>query len=197
MQLWKRNFWFTMEEIKTLPGTWKTSLNLLLKQLVAEAGTLPRIAVVGIGNHLRSDDAAGMLIAGALSRHECAVDTDHLLIIEAGHAPENRTGELRNFAPNLVLLIDAAEMGETPGTVQWIAEEDIDGMSASTHSLPLSMLARYLNLELGCKVNLLGIQPGSNEVGETVSAIVLQAVDEVVKGLDEAILTGMSAGSQV
>ncbi len=57
-------------------------------------------------------------------------------------------------------------------------------MSASTHGLPLSMLARYLNLELNCTVAFLGIQPGSNEVGEQVSPEVLQAVREVVEELE-------------
>ena len=186
-----------MEEIKTLLNTWEVSLHLLLNQLVAESGIAPRVAIVGIGNHLRSDDAVGILIARALSQCACAMDTDHILICEAGHAPENITGELRNFAPNLVLLIDAAEMGKKSGTVEWIPEECIDGMSASTHSLPLSMLALYLTLELNCKVVLLGIQVGSNEVGEIVSAEVLQAVDEVVTTLDEAIRTCMSVGSQI
>ena len=199
MQLWKRNFWFTMEKIKTSTNTWRTSLNLLLKQQAIELGThgAPRVAIVGIGNHYRSDDAAGILIARALLQRECAAGTDQILILEAGHAPENRTGELRNFAPNLVLLIDAAEMGKRPGAVEWIPEETIDGMSASTHSLPLSMLARYLTLELGCKVIFLGIQPKSNEVGEIVSEEVLQAVDEVVKSLDTSIRACMSAGSPV
>jgi len=155
----------------------------------------PLVAIVGIGNTFRSDDAAGMLVARALSQRACAADTGRLLICEAGHAPENKTGELRSFAPDLVLLIDAAEMGKEPGTLEWISEEDIDGMSASTHSLPLSMLAKYLTLELGCKVNLLGIQPASNEVGETVSAEVLQAVEEVAAGLDEALRTYMFAVS--
>ena len=167
-----------------MPSTWKTSLKRLLQQPATEA-TSPRIAIVGIGNVLRSDDAAGMLVARALYRRECAADTDHILIVEAGHAPENRTAELRSFAPNLVLLVDAADMGKEPGTAEWISEDDIDGMSASTHSLPLSMLAKYLTLELGCNVRLLGIQPASNEVGETVSAEVLRAVEEVVTGLDE------------
>lgn len=180
-----------MEKKKTLPGTWKTSLQPLLGQQVAKSGA-PRIAIIGIGNTLRSDDAAGMLVARELLGRECAADTEHLLILEAGHAPENRTGELRKFAPDLVLLIDAADMGKEPGAVEWISEEDIDGMSASTHSLPLSMLARYLTLELECKVILLGIQPASNEVGEIVSAEVLQAVGEVVQGLDETIQTCLS-----
>jgi len=189
MLLSTRILWFTMEETKILPDTWKASLQLLLKQLTSESAQLPRIAILGVGNPFRSDDAAGVLIARSLSERECALDTDHLLVIEAGHAPENTTGELRRFAPNLVLIIDAAEMGETPGTVKWVPQESIDGMSASTHSLPLSMLARYLTLELNCTVTFLGIQPGSNEVGEQVSPEVLQAVHEVVDQVVEELET--------
>jgi hydrogenase maturation protease HycI len=175
---------------------WKVSLQSLLKQQEAELGGSPRVAILGVGNTLRSDDAAGMLVVRELSQRECAADPDHLLIFEAGHAPENVTGELRKFAPNLVLLIDAANMSEKPGIVQWIPEESIDGMSASTHSLPLSMLAHYLTLELNCKVIFLGIQPQSNEVGEIVSTEVLQAVNELVRGLDETLQTCLSLAPQ-
>lgn len=131
-------------------------------------------------------------MARELLQRECATDVDHILILEGGPAPENLSGQLCKFAPDLILFIDAANLGEKPGTVQWISEECIDGLSASTHSLPLSMLARYLTLELNCHVIFLGIQPGSNEVGETVSAEVRQAVREIVQELDEAIRSCLS-----
>lgn len=169
-----------------MPNTWKTSLSLHLQQLRSN-GKAPRVAIVGIGNSLRSDDAAGILVARTLAQQECAADKDRVLIVEAGHAPENHTAELRAFAPEVILLVDAADMGKEPGAIAWISEDDIDGMSASTHSLPLSMLIKYLTLELDCKVMLLGIQMRSNEVGETVSAEVLEAVKEIVSGLDEII----------
>jgi hydrogenase 3 maturation protease len=171
-----------MDETKILPATWKTALSQLLN-LKSETGKPPRIAVLGVGNEMRCDDAAGVLVARALFQRECVTHADRVLIIEGGHAPENRTGELRRFAPDAVLIIDAADMGEEPGTIQWIAEESIDGMSASTHSLPLSMLARYLVLELNCTVKLLGIQLGSNDVGQRVSPPVLRAVDEIADEL--------------
>ena len=98
------------------------------------------------------------LIARALSNRECALDADHLLII------------------------DAAEMDQQTGTLQWIPEETIDGMRASTHSLPLYMQARYLSLELNCTVTLLGIQSGSNGVGSGISMEVSQAIQEIVDG---------------
>ena len=146
-----------------------------------------RVAILGIGNPLRSDDAAGVLVARGLADSALIRDLESVLVIEAGHAPENATAELRRFAPQFVLLIDAAEMGEAPGTVRWVGMEEIDGMSASTHTLPLSMLAKYLVLELGCEVEMLGIQPQSTEIGESVSMDVLQAVDEIVNGLAELL----------
>lgn len=129
-----------------------------------------------MGNEHRRDDAAGVLIARRLA----SLASDNLLVLDAGHAPENATAALRRFAPDSVLLVDAAEMSEPPGTIRWVETADIAGMSASTHSLPLSMLAEYLRLELGCEVLLLGIQPASTDYGEGLSVEVEKAVGEVV-----------------
>lgn len=159
-----------------LPNSWQASLQLLLTKKTAEL----KIAIVGIGNTLRSDDAAGILAAHALMDSRVIRDMETVLVMDAGHAPENGTIQLRRFQPKVVLLIDAADMGERPGTIRLIDMDEIEGMSASTHSLPLSMLANYLVLELGCTVHLLGIQPRSNEVGESISDEVLAAVEEIV-----------------
>lgn len=163
----------------TLPSSWQISLRQLLNQRAAK----PRIAVVGIGNVFRSDDAAGVLVANALKESDFTSSLTNLLIIDAGHAPENRTADLRRFAPEIILLIDAADMGELPGTIRWIEMDEIDGMSASTHTLPLSMLAKYLALELNCKIALLGMQPKSNDEGEIISIEVAQAVKSIVENL--------------
>jgi len=170
------------------PSSWKASLHQLLTQPTAES----RIAIMGIGNTLRSDDAAGILVARALMKSRSHLDPKYVLVMDAGHAPENTTGEMRTFAPDTVLLIDAVEMGEVPGTIRWVEMEEIEGMSASTHSLPLSMLASYLNWELKCDVALLGIQPKTNDVGETVSPEALQAIDLVVSAIHESLLTTQS-----
>lgn len=149
----------------------------------------PRIAILGIGSTLRSDDAAGVLVARRLTESGLFLDLDSVLVLEAGHAPENCTAALRRFAPDIVLLIDAADLGKPPGAIRWIGMDEIDGISASTHSLPLSMLAKYLSLELDCEVKLLGIQPGSVEVGEWVCAEVLHSVNEIVDELSTGIMT--------
>jgi hydrogenase 3 maturation protease len=183
-----------MEKMKTLPDTWKASLQPQTKPLASDSAHLScaKVAIVGVGNALCSDDAAGMLIARKLLQRECAENVEHILILEGGPCPENLSGQICKFSPDLVLFIDAADMGEKPGAVRWISEDCIDGMSASTHSLPLSMLACYLKAELNCQVTYLGIQPRSNEVGETVSAEVQLSVNRVVQELDEALRTCLS-----
>ena len=164
-------------------NSWQASIQRLLNQQTVES----RIAVVGIGNTLRSDDAAGILVARALATSRLLPDPKPVLVIDAGHAPENCTAELRRYAPDVVLLVDAVEMGEAPGYIRWVEMDEIEGMSASTHSLPLSMLASFLNWELKCEVTLLGIQLKSNDIGETVNLDVLRAVNEIVGVITEAI----------
>ncbi len=163
--------------------SWRTPL----RQWTARQNKDSRIAILGIGNSFRSDDAAGPLVARGLIQTRLTRDFDSFLVIDAGLAPENATAKLRRFAPQAVLLIDAAEMGERPGTIRWIEMDEIDGMSASTHTMPLSLLAKYLILEINCEVKILGIQPRSTEVGESVSREVLDAVEETVHGLDELL----------
>lgn len=164
--------------------SWKDSLpQLLNRSKEGDRIRPPRVCFVGIGSDLRGDDSAGLDVARALIGNEHVKDLANLLIVEGGLAPENQTGRLRAFQPALVVFIDAAQMDEQPGTVRWIPLESIDGMSASSHSLPLSILAKYLTAESGCQVAVLGIQPGQNEIGTELSPPVRAAVDELVTGL--------------
>jgi hydrogenase 3 maturation protease len=137
--------------------------------------------VVGIGNELNGDDAAGVLVVRGL-RHQLA-NQPHLLLIEAGLAPENFTGPLRRFQPDMVVLVDAAEMGEPAGSVAWVDWEEIGGLSASTHTLPPTMLASFLMSETGCRVGLIGIQPEHLEMEKPISSVVKSATKQVARVL--------------
>jgi hydrogenase 3 maturation protease len=141
--------------------------------------------VVGIGHELRGDDAAGIRVARDLRMR--AARWKHVLVIDAGSAPENHTGVLRRFGPHLVLLVDAADMSMPAGTVRWLACDDTEGVSASTHTLPPSVLARYLAVELHCEVALIGIQPGDTTIGRPLSAAVRHGIAQTVVGLGQAL----------
>ncbi|MFZ5910146.1 MAG: hydrogenase 3 maturation endopeptidase HyCI [Chloroflexota bacterium] len=164
-----------------MPPSWKDSLSqLLTRSRNDDRIRLTRTCLVGIGSDLRGDDSAGLAVARALLDDERLRNAPDLLVLEGGLAPENQTGKIRAFRPELVLFVDAAQMDEPPGAIQFIPLETLDGMSASSHSLPLSMLASYIISDLGCQVEVLGIQPAKNEIDMVLNFPVRAAVNEVI-----------------
>lgn len=145
----------------------------------------PKIAILGIGHELRGDDAVGIAVVRALRQFVSL--NNRLLLIDAGPMPENFTGKLRSFRPDIVLMVDAAQLEEAPGTVRWVAWRDIAGFSVSSHTLPLHLLAGYLASELECDVALLGIQPADMTIGAPLSQTMQQAVDRIVKALTDIL----------
>jgi hydrogenase 3 maturation protease len=141
------------------------------------------VVVLGVGSPLRSDDAAGLHVAAALGR----VPLPGVTVIQAGPAPENFTSEIRRLNPAVVLIVDAAHMGEAPGSLRVIAPEQIAGVSFGTHGLPLSLLSDYLRRETGCSVVFLGIEPASVDPGEELSDSCRSGVAEAVSVLSEIL----------
>ncbi|MDD5368562.1 MAG: hydrogenase maturation peptidase HycI [Anaerolineaceae bacterium] len=165
--------------------SWPSSLRAIWKRL--QSNGTPRVALLGMGQELRGDDAAGVLVAKHLATL-LAHQADRL-VIDGGSAPENFTGALRRFNPALVILVDAARMGEQPGEVFWIEADQINGFTGSTHSLPPTILASYLAAEIGCQIGMIGIQAGDMEFGTRVSPAVQLAArvvaEEIVTVLSE------------
>jgi len=142
-----------------------------------------RVAVLGVGNELNGDDGAGVRVVRALAAR--LATAPGLLLIDGGVAPENFTGPLRRFRPDLIVEIDAAHQDQPPGTIAWIDWREADGMSASTHTLPPSVLATYLTADLGCQMALIGVQPASLEMGQPLSPAVAAAVDRLAAQMAE------------
>lgn len=158
--------------------SWQNSLRAKLASRPSH-----KIAILGIGNELRGDDAAGVIIARELLTHGAQRASATICVIEAGAAPEAFTGKLRRFDPDLVLMIDAAQMDQPPGTIRLIEWQDTIGLSASTHTLPLNVIAQYLVTDLGCDVAVIGIQPYANAFDTPLSPAVRRAVDEIAHAL--------------
>jgi len=147
-----------------------------------------RVAILGVGHPARGDDAAGTfaarrLLAGAF------LPPGRVLVIAAGEVPENFTGVIRSFGPDLAVLVDAARSGRPPGTVFLIDPADVADEDLSTHRIPLSRLARYIRETMDCRVLLLGIEPVTLEGGAegSLSPAVGTAVGRVARVLARAL----------
>ena len=150
-----------------------------------------RVAVLGVGSELCHDDAAGpMVIERLAGRLGLSVGQagEHVLLVCGYTAPENYTGLIKAFRPDVVLLLDAAYMDMPAGSVQALPAERAAGLSFSTHMLPLPMTMDYLRLECGCGCALVGIQPATTEQGFGVSP----RVEEGVRLLSDALYDALN-----
>jgi len=153
----------------SLPS-WKDQLRQVLANLTNPDRGHPRIAILGIGNPLNGDDAVGGYIADRINRRLGSLGRKgsfDLYVANTGPVPENFTGAIRKFSPDLIVMVDAASIDPGQEPIQWIPLEAIAGFSASTHGMPLSMLANYLVEELKCQIGLIGIQARSTSPGPT------------------------------
>ena len=151
-----------------------------------------RICFLGVGTELCRDDAAGLYLIDRLSaRLNVPVNEPkgRLLLVSGGPAPENFSGLIREFHPDLLVVIDSAFLELPAGSVQLLPEESAAGLSFSTHMLPLPMLLSYLKLACACQTCLVGIQPATTEQGIGMSGRVQQGAEL----LAELFVTALSA----
>jgi len=109
--------------------------------------------ILCIGNQDGGDDGIGPYIAKRL-KSKSSQD----MVLDCGTMPENYTGIIKQYKPNTLILIDAAEMSLPPGELRLIPREKLGTMHLSTHGIPLSLLIQYLEKELP-HILFIGIQP--------------------------------------
>ena len=153
-----------------------TDIGASLKEFIS--GTR-RIAVLGIGNDLRTDDGIGPFIIEGLN-----VESSNLLIENVGSVPEAFARPLAKFKAERIIMIDAADMKKPLGHIELITKDRIGGIAISTHSMPLSFLMMYLEQETGAQTILLGIQPQDIRFGEGLTAEIGKAAQKIISTLN-------------
>jgi hydrogenase 3 maturation protease len=129
--------------------------------------------LLGVGNRLSGDDGAGPAVAESLESE------GGWRAIDCGTSLENVSGIVAREHPDLLVVVDAARMGEPPGTIRRLPIVGSDRMLASTHGLPLSFVLERLGDAAG-EVFLIGIEPEDLSLGARMSVVVRSAVDDLV-----------------
>ncbi len=130
---------------------------------------------ITVGNSLRSDDGVGPYIAAELE------NTGQLTVIDAGQNPENIIDEVAAVKPARILIIDAADFGLPAGQARLVDQEIIPETALSTHMISLKVIARLIAEDTGGDVEFLGIQPGSVDLKEGLSAAVKETADRIIE----------------
>lgn len=107
--------------------------------------------LLGIGNELNGDDGIGCFIARKFRQKDW-------LSFDCSTVPENYLGKVIENKPELLVIVDAAQMGLNAGEIRIIKKEDAASSFASTHTLALrefiSAAEKYAK-----RILLIGIQP--------------------------------------
>ena len=133
-----------------------------------------RVCVMGVGDVDHADDGFGVYVAQELS----AMGVPDVIV--AGVTPERHLAQVAEQGFDHLLLLDAADFGESPGSFAFLDAGEIVAAfpQVSTHRISLGVLARVLE-EAGTRVWLLGAQPETLKPGQTLSPVMQQAVDIV------------------
>jgi hydrogenase 3 maturation protease len=149
-----------------------------------------KLAIMGVGNTLKGDDGFGVALIENIINHykgvcstyygennnhhenqnsEVNILNEKVLLINCGVVPENFTDILKKEKPTHILLIDAAIMGKAPGTILPIDVNDISEIGFSTHSLPMSIIVKYIKHYINTEILIIGIEPKSVDFGKPMS----------------------------
>lgn len=160
------------------------------QRLQARLAGVRRLAILAVGSDLRGDDAAGLLAAREFERLIRRRQLPTTVAVFYGEtAPENFTGEIKRFSPTHLVVLDAADFGRRPGYTGLIdlGCTGVANASASTHALPISILADYFGKFMSCEFLVAGIQPDGCGFGEPVTAAVRRAARLLASQLADAI----------
>ncbi len=178
---------------KTSSNKIKRNLIEVKEKLLRQISDMKKVAIMGVGNDLRGDDAAGLEVVRTL---KLSSDFKNIIqIIDAGSVPENYSELIREFRATHLIIIDAAVMNGYPGEIRLIDEDQIGDVFISTHRLPLNLLSTFLKNSTGTKTIFIGIQPKSVGFGETITEEVSQSVKLVVALLKEVVEEIISSNS--
>lgn len=150
---------------------------------------MKKVMVLGLGNVLMNDDAAGVLVARKLS--EKYPDTDVLHIMDGGTLGLDLLGYI-DWADKLI-VVDAVDVGHPAGTVVRVEGEDIDPVfenKLSPHQMGLKDILGAAELTDGRpdEVVLFGIQYEDINMDQTLSDAVAANMEKLEKEAEKEIL---------
>ena len=143
------------------------------------------IVIIAIGNEMRRDDGIGIAIFKKLK--DLGPLPSPFLLLNTGTTPENFIRPIESWNPSHLLIIDAVDMGETPGEIELIQMDEISNLTVSTHKMSLTLLNKYLISKLNLEIKLLGVQIKDVSFGDELSSELIYIPLRIAKLLNSVL----------
>lgn len=129
--------------------------------------------LMGLGNALRGDDGIGVYISHRLK-------DSAWLTLDCGVVPENFSSVVKKHRPDILVIVDAADLRLKPGEFRIIPPEKVSSYSISTHTLSIIHLLSYLS-KYAKKIIFIGIQPKVLDYTGEISSELKSAAEEIIE----------------
>jgi hydrogenase maturation protease len=133
-----------------------------------------QILFVGIGNLLKMDDGVGVYISKRI-KNKGNVSS---LTVEV--SIENYIGKINSLNPDILVLIDCADLNSTAGTFRLLSLSQIQDLTFNTHSISLKRLSEFFMMP----VYVLAIQPGIIDFGENLSYLIKNVANRIINQIN-------------
>lgn len=159
-----------------------------LQRIVESTSTTGRIALVGMGHPLRSDDYVGSYIVKRVTSKLKRDSLNRVFLFDGEDNVENFITGIARLKPAHVIFIDACEMRENPGATRLLSVTETSYPFFTTHGVPLKLLAQQLLPD--SSVWILAIQPERTDFGEGLSAQIRSLANSIVNLLVQVLRNG-------
>jgi len=140
-----------------------------------------RVVIVGVGNRMKGDDGFGPAMIDLLRGRVKAT------LFDCGTVPENFLKPIRQAQPGTVLVLDAADFSDRPGSIAVIEPDRWSGGGFSSHSMSLKLFADLISQDTGAGVFLVAVQPRQLGFGEQMSPEVREGCRRLQRWLEDAL----------
>jgi len=150
--------------------------------------------VIGVGNEIAGDDAAGPAVIEALRGRV----PDDVELINAGC---DALGVLPHLEEEVhTIIVDAARMGRAPGEVAVFGAEKarvrILADAWSLHGIGLAYVLQLAErMRLPARITIVGIEPAGVEPGQAMSPVVAAAIPRAVESVESILRIQYEAGA--
>ncbi|MFT8872326.1 MAG: Ni/Fe-hydrogenase, b-type cytochrome subunit [Sporolactobacillus sp.] len=154
----------------------------------AAASDVEKITILGIGNPIYADDGLGIAVLPELEK--ALENVTNIEIVDG------TTEGMQLLAPveatNALIVIDAINAGQAPGTLVELSKEDIpafNGIKMSVHQIGFQevLSAAQLRDRLPEKMVMIGLQPASLELKTEMSDKVKAALPQLIARVNKQV----------
>jgi hydrogenase 3 maturation protease len=101
-------------------------------------------------------------------------------LIDAGTVPESYIQPIIKKVPRNLLIIDAIDFGDSPGTINIFKPEQLNSLVVSTHTLSPRIFVDMITQVINVDVYFIGVQPAQTTFGQFLSDDIRCALQRLV-----------------